>query len=312
MRLRSGRRREGMKRGVYLLPNLCTSASLFCGFFSVIKSLSGDFEAAAWAILLAGVFDLLDGRLARITKTESEFGIEYDSLVDLASFGLAPGLLVYTWSLYGLKKMGWLAAFLFFACGALRLARFNVQHDTVEEEFFQGLPIPIAAYVIATYVIFYHHMFFFPPEGSILVAAMTVALSLLMVSTIRYRSMKLIDLNKRNSFFYLVLLVFGIFVVAIKPEVTMFVLTLGYVATGIVEELITLRQSRKFVRRVRQRRRERREQRLAVVGGEDVLMTNSKFQIQELPPVSPSRSDGVRAKQIQGSNVKTDDRRETF
>jgi len=281
MKNRSLRRRESMKRGVYLLPNMCTTASLFCGFFSVVKSLSGDFKAAAWAILLAGVFDLLDGRLARLAKAESAFGIEYDSLVDLASFGLAPGILMYTWSLYGMRKLGWLAAFLFFACGALRLARFNVQHEDVEDEFFQGLPIPVAAYVLATYVIFYHHLFIFPPEGSILVVVITILLSLLMVSTIRYRSLKVIDIRKRNSFFALVLLVIGIVLVAIKPEITMFVLTLGYVATGIVEELVTLHQSRRFVNRMRQRRAERLEQKLEVVDGgkEDNENPNPEIQI---------------------------------
>jgi len=281
MKNRSLRRRESMKRGVYLLPNMCTTASLFCGFFSVVKSLSGDFKAAAWAILLAGVFDLLDGRLARLAKAESAFGIEYDSLVDLASFGLAPGILMYTWSLYGMRKLGWLAAFLFFACGALRLARFNVQHEDVEDEFFQGLPIPVAAYVLATYVIFYHHLFIFPPEGSILVVVITILLSLLMVSTIRYRSLKVIDIRKRNSFFALVLLMIGIVLVAIKPEITMFVLTLGYVATGIVEELVTLHQSRRFVNRMRQRRAERLEQKLEVVDGgkEDNENPNPEIQI---------------------------------
>lgn len=262
------RKREGMKRGVYLLPNLCTSASLFCGFYSVVKALSGEFTAAAWAILLAGIFDLLDGRLARLAHAESDFGIEYDSLVDLSSFGLAPGILIYTWTLYGLGKLGWLAGFLYFACGALRLARFNVQHDNVEIDYFQGLPIPIAAYVIATFVIFYQHIFTFPPEGSILVAVITMVLALLMVSTIRYRSMKVVDLKNRNSFFALVLVVCGIFIVAIKPEVTMFVMVLGYVASGIVEELITLHQSRKFVAKVREHRRIKREERkLSVVGG---------------------------------------------
>lgn len=267
MKNRLPRRREGIKRGVYLLPNLCTTASLFCGFFSVVKSLSGDFVMAAWAILLAGIFDLLDGRLARLAKAESEFGIEYDSLCDLSSFGLAPGILVYTWSLYGLHKLGWLAAFIFFACGALRLARFNVQHDDVEVDFFQGLPIPIAAYVIATYVIFYHHIFIFPPEGSYALAGMTILLALLMVSTIRYRSMKAIDLKNRNSFFVLVLLVFGIFIVAIKPEVMMFVLTLAYVASGIVEEIVTLHQSRMLISKVKEGRKQRRQQKLSVIGG---------------------------------------------
>ncbi len=270
MRQKNQRRREGKNKSVYLLPNLCTSASLFCGFFSVVKSLSGDFTAAAWAILLAGIFDLLDGRLARLAKAESQFGVEYDSLVDLSSFGLAPGILIYTWSLYGLKKFGWLAAFLYFACGALRLARFNVQHDDIEHDYFQGLPIPIAAYVVATYVIFYQHYFSFPPEGSALAAAMTMTLGLLMVSTIRYRSMKSVDFKSRYSFFVLVLVVIGIFVVAIRPEVTMFVMTVGYVISGLIEEGITLHQSRRFLEKVRQRRVERASERLAVVGGTDI------------------------------------------
>lgn len=276
MKHKTFRRREGMQRGVYLLPNLCTTASLFCGFYSVIKSLSGEFSAAAWAILLAGIFDLLDGRLARLAKAESEFGIEYDSLCDLASFGLAPGILVYTWSLYGLQKIGWLAAFIFFACGALRLARFNVQHDDVEMDFFQGLPIPIAAYVVATYVIFHHHLFVFPPEGSAVVAGMTILLGLLMVSTIRYRSMKVVDLRSRNSFFMLVLLVFVIFVVAMRPEVMMFVMTVGYVASGLVEELFTLHQSRRFIAKVREGREARRKQKLEVIVGGDARSPSSK------------------------------------
>jgi CDP-diacylglycerol--serine O-phosphatidyltransferase len=261
------RRHESMKKGVYLLPNLCTTASLFCGFFSVVKSLSGDFTSAAWAILLAGIFDLLDGRIARLAKAQSAFGIEYDSLVDLASFGLAPGILMYTWSLYGLRKLGWLAAFLYFACGALRLARFNVQHDDVEIDYFQGLPIPIAAYVLATFVIFYHHMFIFPPEANVFVAGLTMLLALLMVSTIRYRSFKVIDIHRRNSFFALVGVVIALVLVALRPEVMMFVIVVGYVSSGVVEELITLRQSRKFVTKMRERRRENRERKLEVVDG---------------------------------------------
>ena len=270
MKVRQARKREGMKKGVYLLPNLCTTASHFCGFFSVIKSLSGDFTAAAWAILVAGIFDLLDGRLARLARAESQFGIEYDSLVDLSSFGLAPGILAYTWSLYGLGKLGWLAGFLYFACGALRLARYNAQHDDIEQDYFQGLPIPVAAYVVATFVIFHQHYYAFPPEGSRIMAAMTGALALLMVSTIRYRSMKSVDLRSRNSFFALVLLVFAIFVIAIKPELMMFVLTLGYVASGLIQEAVTLHHSRRLLERVRRQREESRDQPLAVVGGRDV------------------------------------------
>lgn len=283
MKGRPTRRREGMKKGIYLLPNLFTTASLFCGFYSVGKSLSGDFTAAAWAILLAGVFDLLDGRIARLAGVESSFGIEYDSLVDLASFGLAPGILIYTWSLYGLKKVGWLAAFIYFACGALRLARFNVQHEDVEVDYFQGLPIPIAAYVLATYVIFHQHIFFFPPEGNYLTAAVTVLLGLLMVSTIRYRSMKVIHLHKRNSFFTLVLVVFLMFIVAIKPEVTMLFLTVGYVASGVVEELLTLRHGRKLINRVRERRSMKKRTRLEIVEGSKELPKAGDLRQTKIP-----------------------------
>lgn len=270
MRIRGRRKRDGMKRGVYILPNLLTSASLFCGFYSVIKSLNGDYIAAAWAILFAGIFDLLDGRIARLARAESQFGIEYDSLVDLSSFGLAPGILIYTWTLHSLGKLGWLAAFLFFACGALRLARYNVQHDDVEQEYFQGLPIPVAAYVIATYVVFHHFYFVFPPQNSLAFAGMTVALALLMVSTIRYRSMKVVDIKSRNPFFVLVLVVIGIFIVAIKPEVMMFALTTAYLASGLLEEAVTLRQSKRLLERLRSGNDADGDRRLEVVGGKDL------------------------------------------
>lgn len=241
-----GKNRRGLGRGVYIFPNLCTTASLFCGFFSVVKSLSGNPIAAAWAILIAGIFDLLDGRVARITHSESEFGIEYDSLVDLASFGLAPGILMYTWTLHTLSKLGWLAAFLFFACGAMRLARYNLQHNTVEQRRFQGLPIPVAAYLLATYVIFYHNIYSIPPTGSYLVLIMTVLLSLLMVSNIGYLSFKELDFSRRSSFFALVVLVLAMFVIAIKPEATMFILVVGYVLFGILEKLIRIRNCKKW------------------------------------------------------------------
>ncbi len=260
------RKRMGLGKGIYLLPNLCTTASLFCGFFSIVKSLSGDYILAAWAILLSGIFDLLDGRLARLAHAQSEFGIEYDSLVDLASFGLAPGIMVYTWTLFTLKKVGWLAAFLYFACGAMRLARFNLQHTTIEGKRFQGLPIPIAAYVLATYVIFYHNYFAIPPEGSYLVCAMTVVLALLMVSNIGYLSFKEFDFKHRNSFFALVLLVIGIFIVALSPEATMFILAVGYVGFGIVEHIVRMRKKGSFIARMRERRKEKRAGRFGING----------------------------------------------
>ncbi len=251
--------KKRFSRGVYILPNLCTTASLFCGFFAVIKSLAGQPVAAAWAILLAGVFDLLDGRVARLTHAESQFGIEYDSLVDLASFGLAPGILMYTWTLYGLGKIGWLAAFLYFACGAMRLARYNLQHSTVENKRFQGLPVPVAAYVLASYVNFHHYFYQVPPKGSILVLGMTVVLSLLMVSNIGYLSFKQFNFRRKESFFVLVLFVIGIFIVALRPEAAMFVLVVAYVIYGIVEEIIRLRKRLALSRRLKERRQKRKQ-----------------------------------------------------
>lgn len=240
---RNSRSREGLRKGIYLLPNLITTASLFCGFFSMINAINGEFTRAVWFILLAGVFDLLDGRVARLTKTHSDFGIEYDSLCDLSSFGLAPALIAYTWSLRYLDKFGWAAAFLFFACGALRLARYNVQIDNVEKKHFQGLPIPPAAAVIVSFVMFqnnflrnlrlgnqtyyYDYIFF----------VLVIVLALLMVSNIRYRSFKTLKLDRKKSFFALVLVSVIIFFVASIPSLMVFVLALVYMVSGIFEEI---------------------------------------------------------------------------
>ncbi len=259
--LRRGRRR-GIQRGVYLLPNLCTTANLFCGFFAVVSTLQMRFTEAALAILAGGVFDFLDGRVARLAHAESEFGIEYDSLVDLASFGLAPGILVYYWSLSGYHRVGWLVAFLFFACGALRLARFNVQIDNVEKNFFQGLPIPSAAYMVATTVILHDYLFDgLLPQRSPWVLGIVALLSLLMVSTIRYRSFKHVDMHNRRPFFSLVVVVGIIFVIAAEPQVTSFAMVLLYVMSGVLEELVTLHKSRALVQRIRERRRLRQFER---------------------------------------------------
>ena len=138
-------RRESLKRGVYILPNLVTTGSLFAGFYGIVATMNGNYNLAAWFILISAIFDGLDGKVARLTGTTSRFGVEYDSLADLVAFGVAPGLLMYAWALKPFGKLGWLAAFLYVVCGALRLARFNVQVDTVESKRFVGLPIPAAA-----------------------------------------------------------------------------------------------------------------------------------------------------------------------
>lgn len=232
---------EGLKKGIYILPNLFTTANLFCGFFAVIRAINGDYVAAAWAILFAGVFDFLDGRMARLTHTQSEFGLAYDSLVDLGSFGLAPALLVYTWALSYFNRFGWTAAFLFVACGALRLARFNVQAESVEKKHFQGLPIPGAAYFLASFLILYSHVFGeIKPDvpARIFVLLSTFVLAVLMVSNVPYKSFKGLDHHRRAHFFFLVLLVGGLFIMASAPQIMIFVATLVYVVVGIAGEII--------------------------------------------------------------------------
>lgn len=219
---------------------MITTGSLFCGFVSIVNSINGNHLMAAWMILLAGVFDGLDGRVARLTRTHSDFGVEYDSLCDLASFGLAPAILAFTWTLDHFKQFGWAAAFLFFACGALRLARFNVQASDVEKKHFQGLPIPTAACVIASYVIFHHRWKGDIDVSSVLLLTLTIGLALLMVSNIPYRSFKKIDVKRKESFFFLVLLACVLFVVASAPNEMIFFLSLAYVAFGLAEAAFRL------------------------------------------------------------------------
>ncbi len=270
-------RRSGIKKGIYILPSLFTTASLFCGFFSIIRSISGDFVPAAWAIMFAGVFDGLDGRVARLTKSETEFGIEYDSLVDLASFGLAPAILIFTWTLSDFHRFGWAAAFLFFACGALRLARFNVQHTNVEKRFFQGLPIPCAAYMLASFVILASQMNWPEDSVSYFVLPLTIALALLMVSNIRYRSFKDIDFSKPQSFLFLVAAAVIIFVVASAPQETMFFASSSYVVMGLVDEILHLRNRKNFLeKKLAQSQKEAPRDRLKIVQLQDELEQKQK------------------------------------
>lgn len=232
-----------IKKGVYLLPNLITSASLFGGFYSIIASLDGHFEKAAIAILLSAVMDGLDGRVARLTGSSSKFGVEYDSLADLVAFGLAPGVLIFTWALRPFGRYGWLAAFLFVVCGALRLARFNVQITTVESKRFNGLPIPAAASLVATTVL----MFFYLGRGEELVKHAAVlglvyVLAFLMISNVKFYSFKELHPSQRMPFRLLVGLIFLLIVIAAEPVITLFVLTLGYVISGPITTLYDKRK----------------------------------------------------------------------
>jgi CDP-diacylglycerol--serine O-phosphatidyltransferase len=218
---------------IYILPNLVTTGNLFFGFFAVIMAIRGEYLNSAYAIVAAAVFDLLDGRLARLTRSTSKFGAEYDSLCDLMSFGMAPAILLHQWALHPFGRLGWLVCFVFVACGALRLARFNVQANVLEKAYFQGLPIPMAAGIVASAVLAFTDLQW-NPKGSPLLLAMTLLLAVVMVSTFRYRSFKDLDLKERLPFKYLVIGLAIIAVVAYRPEVHLFVLFFSYATLGAI------------------------------------------------------------------------------
>jgi CDP-diacylglycerol--serine O-phosphatidyltransferase len=197
-----------------------------------VATLNGDFVNAAWAILVAGIFDGLDGRVARITHSTTRFGVEYDSLSDLAAFGIAPGVLMYWWALKPLGRLGWLAGFLYVACGAIRLARFNVQINTVESKYFQGLPIPAAAGLVATVIIFLTNFEIEPRSVQIPLLLISYLLAALMVSTVKYNSFKDLQLARRKPFNALIIVVLLIVFVVSEPRIMLFSLCFAYVLSG--------------------------------------------------------------------------------
>ncbi len=231
-----------LSKGVYLLPSLCTTASMFLGFFAMIRSINGDYYAASWAILAATLFDTIDGRVARMMKTQSDFGREYDSLVDLASFGLAPAILVYTWALSQFKTVGWFFAFLYFACAALRLARYNIQVGVIEKKHFNGLPTPAAAGLVATQVMLYQNLWGEGAVKSLWALVFVPMLAVLMVSHVPYHSFKELNLKRQNSFYLLLGAAVTVGVVAIKPDVMLFIVFGLYVLSGPFAWLITVRK----------------------------------------------------------------------
>jgi len=221
-----------IKKGIYVLPSFLTSLSMLAGFYSIVATLNGDFVNAAWAILVAGIFDGLDGRVARITHSTTRFGVEYDSLSDLAAFGIAPGVLMYWWALKPLGRLGWLAGFLYVACGAIRLARFNVQINTVESKYFQGLPIPAAAGLVATVIIFLTNFEIEPRSVQIPLLLISYLLAALMVSTVKYNSFKDLQLARRKPFNALIIVVLLIVFVVSEPRIMLFSLCFAYVLSG--------------------------------------------------------------------------------
>jgi CDP-diacylglycerol--serine O-phosphatidyltransferase len=245
--------RPSIGGAVYILPNLLTTGNLFFGFFSIIKAMQGDFLWASAAILLASIFDVLDGRVARLTRGSSEFGVQYDSLCDLVSFGLAPAFLMYQYALHGLGRFGWSLCFIFLACGALRLARFNVQSSIGKaNDDFTGLPIPIPAGVIACYVsltsdlhgdefeayLWTQSLYEFISTGVFhkwFLLIMAPLLAFLMVSNVRYRSHKTVKLVSIKPFRLLAILVIIVGIAAYKPALAGFIFFFGFSLSGLLE-----------------------------------------------------------------------------
>ncbi len=235
---RRGHRSRQPRRGVYLLPNLLTTASLFCGFYALVAVLHQDFHRAALAVVASFLFDGLDGRVARATRTSSAFGLEYDSLADLVAFGVAPAALAFSWALGHSGRLGWLAAFLYTACGALRLARFNVQASKGRMDRFQGLPIPAAAGLIAAMVLLWGEVGWQAEPPGVAVLGTLYVLSFLMVSNIPYRSFKDTALVRRRPFQTLVASVLLLVVILLHPPVTLFAMAVTYVLSGPVGLLL--------------------------------------------------------------------------
>jgi len=237
------------KRGIYILPSIFTTFALFAGFYSIVASINGDYILAAISIMVAMLWDTLDGRVARLTNSQSAFGAEYDSLSDLVSFGVAPALLVYLWSLSDLGRIGWLAAFIYLVCAALRLARFNTQVGTADKRYFQGLPSPAAAGVIASMIWLKFWNFEFLDIGVVSFSyyigiAITIICGLLMVSNVRYYSFKEFDTKNKASFRFLLLTVLSLILLLYKPNIVLFTGFFIYLLSGPFITTIGLNKKR--------------------------------------------------------------------
>lgn len=230
------------RRGIYLLPNLFTTAGLFAGFYAIVAAIRGDFEAAAIAIFVAMIMDGLDGRIARMTNTQSAFGAEYDSLSDMIAFGLAPALVIFLWAFLDMGKFGWMIAFIYAACAALRLARFNTQIGTADKRYFQGLPSPAAAACVAGWVWLGTNRGIDPAILGHIAVPITFFCAILMVSSMRYYSFKDLDLKNRVPFIKMLALVLIFALIANDPPLMLFAIFLIYAISGPVITLVKLRQ----------------------------------------------------------------------
>ena len=231
--------RERLSRGLFVLPTLFTVGNLFCGYLSIWSSIRGTFDLSAYLIIAAGILDALDGRIARMTHSTSAFGEQYDSMADLVSFGVAPSVLAYSWGLADFHRLGWMVSFLFVVCGSMRLARFNIQAHVVDKRYFVGLPIPAAAGPVADVVLA-------TPERLVSrvwmmgLLGLTILLSYLMISTIRYRSFKDLDLKRRRPAWILPAIALFFAVVAYRPPIALAVLALVFVGSGPVGKFLSL------------------------------------------------------------------------
>lgn len=234
------------RRGIYLLPNLFTTAALFCGFYAIVASINGLFETASIAIFVAMLLDGIDGRVARLTNTESDFGAEFDSLADMVSFGLAPALVMYLWTLSSLGKIGWLVAFIYVACAALRLARFNTQVSHSDKNYFQGLASPSAAGIVVGLVWNGEQFkeYLSMPVLQTVALVLTFFAGILMVSNIRYHSFKGINWREKVPFVTILMVVFILVFVSTAPSVMLFAIFFSYTLSGPVFTLVQLRRRR--------------------------------------------------------------------
>jgi CDP-diacylglycerol--serine O-phosphatidyltransferase len=228
------------RRGIYLLPNLFTTAALFAGFYAIVQAMNGRFEFAAVAIFVAMILDGLDGRVARLTHTQSEFGAEYDSLSDMVSFGVAPALIAYEWALKGLGKWGWFAAFIYCAGTALRLARFNTNIEVIDKSNFQGLPSPAAAALVSSFVWVMLDNHFTGEELRWVMCALTTFAGFTMVSNLRFYSFKSINMRKSVPFIVIFCFVLFFILVSVDPPSVLFLMFLGYSLSGYVMYFLTL------------------------------------------------------------------------
>jgi CDP-diacylglycerol--serine O-phosphatidyltransferase len=223
------------RRGIYLLPNLFTTGALFCGFYAIVQAMNDRWEQAAVAVFVALVLDSLDGRVARMTRTQSEFGAEYDSLSDMVSFGAAPALIAYEWALRPLGRVGWIVAFVYCAGAALRLARFNTNIDVVDKRYFQGLPSPAAAALVAG-LVWVAQDYGFDPEGPLrwVMAFVTFFAGVTMVSNVPFYSGKDINMRRSVPFWVVLVIVLGLIVISVDPALVLFGMFVAYAISGYV------------------------------------------------------------------------------